>query len=311
MPDPFGSMLDHEDRPRDGQARLPRASSIEVRALRTHREFLACVDLQREVWGSGFSEHVPASLLKIAPRIGGVTAGAFDEAGALLGFVFGMTGIDAGRPVHWSDMLAVRADVRNLGIGRRLKEFQREALLSLGVATIYWTFDPLLARNAHLNFNRLGVRAVEYATDLYGDSDSPLHEGIGTDRWVVAWDIAADQPRDARDRRASAPPPEVQRARILNASDRDGVPTMPDADAFPAAAPLLRVEIPLEIGEVQARSLTTAALWRATTRRTLLWALEHAYAVRGFYRDDAAERGYYVLSSSVLSSPPSSPVEAS
>src|ERR1041385_2041149 len=144
-------------------------------------------------------------------------AASFDARDRLVGFVFGMTGVERGRLVHWSDMLAVRPDLRDHGIGRRLKEFQRDTLLAMGVGLVYWTFDPLVARNAHLNFNRLGVRVSEYVIDMYGsDTDSALHRGLGTDRFIVAWEIAAPGRHDP------PPPPEAtSTARVVNASDGD------------------------------------------------------------------------------------------
>src|SRR5690242_14579317 len=60
-------------------------SSIDIRALSTHDELEACVALQRDTWGQEFSDVVPASILKVSQRIGGVAVGAFDENGALLG----------------------------------------------------------------------------------------------------------------------------------------------------------------------------------------------------------------------------------
>src|ERR671914_879951 len=101
----------------------PAAGALEIRPLRTTQELLACVDLQRATWGDEFSDLVPASILKVSQRVGGIAAGAFDGDGRLLGFVFGLTGVEDGRVVHWSDMLAVREEARNAGIGRRLKEF--------------------------------------------------------------------------------------------------------------------------------------------------------------------------------------------
>src|SRR5215204_2057215 len=144
------------------------STTIEVRALTNHAEMKACVALQHAIWGEGFTDVVPASVLKVAQRIGGVVIGAFDPQGKLLGFVFGLTGVERGKIVHWSDMLAVAPTARNLGLGRRLKEHQRSLVRELGASVIYWTYDPLVARNAHLNFNRLGVRATEYAKDMYG-----------------------------------------------------------------------------------------------------------------------------------------------
>ena len=47
------------------------------------------------------------------------------------------------------------------------------------------TYDPLVARNAHLNINVFGARIAEYVEDMYGETESPLHQGIGTDRFIV------------------------------------------------------------------------------------------------------------------------------
>jgi len=168
------------------------ADAITIRDLVTSADYAACVAMQKETWGEQFTEWVPATILRITQMLGGVAAGAFD-GDTLVGFVYGMTGLRAGRLVHWSDMLAVRAALRNQGIGERLKRFQRDSLLERGVERVLWTFEPLDAKNAHINFNRLGVTAQEYVVDMYGDTGSPLHEGIGTDRLVVAWDIASDR----------------------------------------------------------------------------------------------------------------------
>ena len=88
----------------------------QIRPLETPEDYRACVALQEETWGSGFAERVPSSLLKVSQRLGGVAAGAWDENGRMLGFVFGMTGIEHGKPVHWSDMLAVRSEIRDGGL---------------------------------------------------------------------------------------------------------------------------------------------------------------------------------------------------
>ena len=284
-----------------GAPPAPPPAELRIRQLRSHEEFAACVALQHETWGADFSERVPAAILKVSQRIGGVTAGAFDAQERLVGFVFGMTGVENGRLVHWSDMLAVRPELRNRGIGRRLKEFQRDTLLGRGVGVIYWTFDPLVARNAHLNLNRLGVQVAEYVIDMYGsDTDSALHRGLGTDRFVVAWRIAEPARSVRRAAGASPTPPATRTARVLNASAGDGVPAIPRLPDGPAEA-TLRVEIPLEIDRVQEASLTLAGRWRAATRAALTWGLENGYRVDGFYRDDQAARGYYVLSRSAPS----------
>jgi len=67
------------------------------------------------------------------------------------------------------------------------------AFLPQGVDTARWTFDPLVAKNAHINFNRLGAVVVEHVENMYGDSNSTLHAGLGTDRFVVEWRLADER----------------------------------------------------------------------------------------------------------------------
>ena len=59
-------------------------------------------------------------------------------------------------------MLGVRESARNLGLGRKLKEYQRTTLAAIGIRRIFWTFDPLMSKNAYFNLNRLGASVVEY-----------------------------------------------------------------------------------------------------------------------------------------------------
>jgi predicted GNAT superfamily acetyltransferase len=273
--------------------------SIEIRPLRTQAELRACAELQRETWGADFSESVPPSILRVCQRIGGIAAGAFDERGLLLGFVFGLSGIEAGRPVHWSDMLAVRRDARGLGLGRRLKEYQRDVLRGLGVETIFWSFDPLEARNAHLNVERLCVEVVEYVEDMYGDSDSELHRGLGTDRLVVAWRIGG-QPDPVA---SPAPDPPIPALEQIPVADAAGLVVAADA-AFDSApepsgtmpdARYLRIEVPADIQQVKGDDPEAARRWRLRTRQAFQRCLARGYRVVGFRRGPGSELGSYLL----------------
>lgn len=276
-----------------GAAAAPAPSSaITIRPLRTQEDYLACVDLQKETWGPTFQETVPPSMLRICQRIGGIAAGAFDAEGRMLGFVFGISGIENGRPVHWSDMMAVRPEARDHGVGRQLKEYQRDHLLGLGIEVVYWTFDPLVARNAHLNLNRLGTEVVEYVLDFFGDVASDLFEGLGTDRFVVAWRIGEQRGHSVQ-------------GGAVDAAGTAGAPVVNLAPGEESATPLVepagerqprvRVQIPLDIFEVKTASPSEAAEWRVSTRQAFLTYLRSGYRVTGFYRDDAAARGYYLL----------------
>ncbi len=268
--------------------------AIEIRALRTDAELTQCVELQELTWGRGFNEKTPASLLRSALRVGGLLAAAFEPADCMVGFVFGFTGVRAGRPIHWSDMMAVRPGLRDSGIGERLKRFQRETLLRQGVTLAEWTFDPLESRNAWLNFARFGGIAREYTRDFYGESDSALHRGLATDRLIVQWPLEDDRVTRRLDRRDALPAPsDVANTPVINPL-RDPARSLRCAEpALDLDGPRLLIAIPTDIQQLKQQNAEAAAEWRAGTRL----AFEH-YLARGFVVMDvvrAADWSAYVL----------------
>src|SRR5262249_44039795 len=119
--------------------------------------------------------------------------------------------------MHWSHMLGVVDEYRNAGLGRALKLLQRERALAMGIDLIEWTYDPLQAANAHLNFVKLGVVVEEYEENVYGESQSPLHKGNPTDRFVAEWWIrkpAVEARIDGHSPRARLD--EIHDARLVN-----------------------------------------------------------------------------------------------
>ncbi|MEO7086335.1 MAG: hypothetical protein ABI442_12990 [Gemmatimonadaceae bacterium] len=264
--------------------------SIEIRPLATPAELHACVGLQRETWGESFTDIVPVSVLKVAQRIGGIAAGAFDEAGTLVGFVFGLTGVERGTIVHWSDMLAVTPAARDIGLGRRLKEYQRTTVRDLGGSVIYWTYDPLIARNAHLNFNKLGVRLAEYVEDMYGITDSALHGGIPTDRLVVAWPTRDSTIADrvAESERALASPD----CRMAPVATAEWIKGAAGAAILPHC---VRVAIPTNAEALFREGSPEVATWRQDARRGLQWGVSAGYSIVAFAHDEGAGCGHYIL----------------
>lgn len=274
------------------------AHEITIHQCRTHAEYQAVVDLQKETWGANFTECVPAAILMVNQKIGGVTAGAFDRDGRLLGFVFGLTGVQDGRLVHWSDMLAIRKDARDLGLGRRLKLFQREYLLGLGIDTVFWTFDPLEARNAHLNLNRLGAQVAEYVEDMYANMDSALHQGIGMDRFIMEWQIA--DARVARILAGDIPTVDTsaREAPIVNTIVATTGKIEPIEGELPLV-PCVRVEIPADIQAAKTQGGEFGRRWRLNTRRVFRWYLHRRYKIAGFYRDPQGGRCFYLVAKTV------------
>jgi len=162
------------------------AERIEVRRCRGLEELRPCVALQKEVWNFSDAELVPLRLFVVAEKVGGQVLGAFD-GGTMVGFALSVPGIRSGHIYLHSHMLAVRADHRNGGLGRRLKLLQREDALARGIELIEWTFDPLEIKNAYLNIERLGAITRRYTINQYGITSSPLQGGLPSDRLIAEW----------------------------------------------------------------------------------------------------------------------------
>jgi predicted GNAT superfamily acetyltransferase len=267
-----------------------RLEDLTFRTFDRSEDYHACVELQKVVWGGDFSDVTPAIVLKISQKVGSVAAGAFAPDGRMLGFVWGLTGVRDGKPFHWSHILGVHPDARDLRLGTRLKLFQRNLLLPIGVEDVEWTYDPLEARNAHLNLNHLGGEVVEYVEDMYaGDMGSDLSRGIGTDRFIVRWKIASERVAaalagtlpDASARFAGTP--------ILGLEAADEAHPLPDA-------PRVRVEIPASIQQVKAERPDEAPLWRQSTRRAIEHYFEKGYRVTAYLRE--GDRRFYGLEGS-------------
>lgn len=271
------------------------AREVELRELGSTADYLACVELQQVTWGRGFDGLVPLSVLKISQKVGGVAAGAFAPAGQMLGFVFGLTGVrprpEGGtRLVHWSHMLAIAPEARDAGLGTRLKSFQRELLLPLGVEAVEWTFDPLEARNAHMNFNHLGAGVARYVEEMYaGEEGSQLSEGIGTDRFILSWQIGSRRVAEA----LAGRPPEAapfREAPLVNPGGDLGDPgSLPEA-------PRVRIEIPANVQALKAEDLPRAVAYRASTRAAFEHYLDRSYRVEAFFSDGG--RRFYGLGAS-------------
>lgn len=262
---------------------------VVIRPLTSLADYRACAALQLEIWGEPFDGAVSASLLQVATYVGGLALGAFD-GDEMVGFVFGLTGVDGGQTIHWSHVLGVRASLRNSGIGRQLKEFQRAELARRDIGAMYWTFDPLIAKNAHLNLNLFGARLVRYVPDMYGHTTSPLHHGLATDRLVVVC-------------RTTVPPP-------LNLEIAPSARELPLLTPFPQAddhlvrmdlehdlPPRAGLEVPVDFPAVLTNTPERGLAWHAATRRHFQWALGNGYVLTGIHRDATGTRAFYLLDS--------------
>ena len=165
-------------------------SAITIRDLKSFEDLSRAQALEKEIWELSDLDVMPLTTAIAIREAGSIWLGAFDGA-ELVGFAFGFLGMEHGEIMVHSHVLGVRGEYRDSDLGYKLKLAQRERALAMRVQQMTWTFDPLQSKNAHLNFNKLGVVADTYKVDFYGpETSSSLHRN-GTDRLWVKWPLTS------------------------------------------------------------------------------------------------------------------------
>lgn len=174
-------------------------AEILIRECTSVDELSACVQLQHDVFALPDIEISPVRHFIVTKNAGGFVLGAFDGH-RLVGFVLSVPAFLRGEKAFYSHMTAVDREYQSLGIGARLKWAQRERALELGVRFVKWTFQPVQARNAHFNLDKLGAIVRHYEPNFYG-TDYPAGpgqdgaQGLDSDRLFAEWHL--DSPKVA------------------------------------------------------------------------------------------------------------------
>ncbi|MDP9296409.1 MAG: GNAT family N-acetyltransferase, partial [Actinomycetota bacterium] len=242
-----------------------RSAGVELRPLDGLDDAELILDVMIATWG----EHqlIPRELIRALQESGNVPWGAFADE-ALIGYVMGFLGNDADGPHVHSHMLAVRPGRRSKGVGYALKMAQRAQALDVGVLVVRWTYDPMLARNAYFNLQKLGGFADRFHRDFYGEMGDLLNRGDRSDRFVVRWDL---------DRFAAMfRQPDGRSVPVLGRSDDESV--HPERVGDPRVEGDLVgaiVEIPPDYPELRNRKPDLAREWRDACAQ----AFEDCFAV--------------------------------
>jgi chorismate synthase len=259
------------------------SEDVRIRPARERADFDACVLLQKVVWGISDLEVTGAIQLIATTHAGGSLLLAETLDGRCVGFAYAFPALRGGTPHLHSDMLAVLPDYQKRGLGVRLKWAQRDDALAQGISLITWTYDPLQARNAHLNLRRLGAVATEFVPDFYGITSSALHHGLPTDRLLVHWELNSARvfARLAEGEPAATVVAPAQ-PRINEVRWQAGWPVSSEP-RLELDAPELLLEIPPDWDVLCGAAPRMAEDWHDKVRRAL-----QTYFSRGYFASDFA-----------------------
>jgi predicted GNAT superfamily acetyltransferase len=234
------------------------------------------------VWGRPGEPPISPDVLKALAHSGNYVCGAYVDgklAGGLVGWFGGMPPDE----VHLhSHILGVISGREARGLGFELKQHQRLWCLERGVKVIEWTTDPLVRRNVYFNLTKLGARATEYLTNIYGAMTDGINAGEESDRLLISWQLESSA--------AEAEPnlEELMRDGAVTALSlgRAGEPVMAES----AVARVLLCQVPEDIVELRRQDPSLARAWRTALRKTIGGAFAAGYEMSG-----ATRSGWYVL----------------
>jgi predicted GNAT superfamily acetyltransferase len=266
-----------------------RASGVQIRELAEVDDLERMRTVVDEIWHpEPTNPPVTAELLRAAAYAGNYVAGAFagDE---LVGACAAFFGPPTERVMH-SHIAGVSPRLAGRHVGFALKLHQRAWALSRDVATVTWTFDPLVCRNAYFNLAKLAAAAAEYLPNFYGAMDDLINAGDLSDRLLAVWPLASDPVVRASQGAGAA----ADASRLLAAGaavaldiDGDGLPVLSETD--PDAATVL-VRVPLDIESVRRHHEADARRWRHALGQVLGGLMSDGAGVAGFDRS-----GWYVV----------------
>ena len=241
--------------------------SITIRECTTLDELGECLNLQREVFDLPEVELSPVRHFVVTKNAGGFTLGAYD-GDRLAGYVLSVPAFMRGERAFYSHMTGVRREYQSLGVGRQLKWAQRERALAEGVKYIKWTFEPVKARNAFFNLEKLGAIVTEYHENFYGTDYSTAADekiGLASDRLFAEWHLASEK--------------------VVSLSTGEGY--------VEPGAPAALIVVPSDWTALVKSDAEAALAVQLRIRDEFQTAFEAGMVGRGFARDK--DRPYYVL----------------
>lgn len=283
-------------------------NELRIQRLLRAQQLDEVVELQKTYWGHDAGNLVPRHMLYSLALHGGHVLGAYVQE-RLVGFVMGFIGTDidmddrAARPAManlliMSKRMVVLQSYRGRSIGYRLKLAQREIALKQAIRLITWTYDPLLAANAHLNIRKLGAVVQRYSANYFGLTAG---DTLRSDRLVVEWWVTQRR-AETRARGAGSQLNLTHyldvRTPIVNRAMPVGEWLKPRAMTAVPGSTFALVEIPGDFIRLEASERGLADDWRGHIRDVFTQIFSAGYIITDFVSDvfEGRRRSFYLLS---------------
>ena len=267
------------------------AAGVEVRDVTAMDGLEAVYRLFDGIWRpSPGNPPVTTQMLRALSKAGNYVSGAFDGP-TLVGACVGFLAAPVGQVLH-SHIAGVVPGALGRHVGFALKLHQRAWALARGIGEVEWTYDPLVARNAHFNITKLGAFPAEYLANFYGDMTDDINSGDDTDRLLIRWDLESAVVEEACAGVYRPGDVEAERARgavVALGRSPHGTPIPGSLDGE-----TLLVAVPRDVEALRAADPGRAKEWRGAVREVLGTALARGARVTGFDR-----AGWYILTDGV------------
>jgi predicted GNAT superfamily acetyltransferase len=257
-------------------------AGVHLRPLTSLDDADSILRVMDATWG----EAIPRETITALAGSGNVPWGAFDGPD-LVAYVLGWAAISVADGLHeHSHMLAALPDRRHRGVGYALKLAQRASCLDRGIGLVRWTFDPLVARNAHLNVNKLGATCDRFHRDYYGRMPDVINAGDRSDRLVVRWSLDPGEP---------VAPAIPEHARLIVRSDGVVEAPVPEVVGGPDRGEVVGVQVPRDHASLRAADPELGASWREAVGTSLEACFAAGLVVVAFDDDPHGGRPTYFL----------------
>jgi predicted GNAT superfamily acetyltransferase len=267
--------------------------SVSIRMLDSIEELTQVRNLEHLIWAD--DDPVPVNHSSAVVKNGGMVIGAF-MAGELIGFQYSFAGFDGSSVYLYSHSLGIHPDYRRLGIGEQLKRKQKEAALQNGYDRIVWTYDPLETVNGYLNLNKLGGTCARYLENCYGEMPDVLNAGLPSDRLLVEWRIAGEDPWLTE---------RMKELQVRSSEIPDLIQVGFDSEGYPLPlsvthvegenAQFLRVPVPSQFQAIKSYKMELACEWRMKSREAFMRYLNKRWIVAALHKSGFPSLFYYIL----------------